>query len=544
VLVYDAPNSFQGALDEFSSIVSDDRAQEISTSWGVCESVIATDDPSLISSENTLLEEAATQGQALFSSSGDSGAEDCSQQGGGNFSLSAEDPSAQPFATGVGGTTLTGGGPPPTETVWNDGPNSECNCGAIQGIGGTGGGISDEWTMPSYQSAAAQALGVTNAHSSATPCGGGAVDCREVPDVSADGDPMTGYVIFDGGNWDVIGGTSASAPLWAAYTALVNASAACRGQRVGFANPILYQIAGSNYAANFHDITAASPYTGLDNNDTFDGAGGGTDVDNPNHLFPMKTGYDMATGLGSPIGNTLAASLCAIRSPVYSVSVTNPGAQSTVVGNSVALAVQGIDSGGLALSYAASGLPAGLSINPATGTISGTPAAAGSSTVTVTAADTFTNTGATQFSWTVTSPPPPPPVAGSPVVSGASLGGIATRKAKLKFTVDAGSNAPALHAVRIALPSGVGFVSKHKTLLKGISVKGSKFTAQLAAGKLTLTFSGPVQQATITVGPPATNVTKGLATKARHPKHKTVKVTVTAIDAAGLATAIPELLRL
>ncbi len=544
VLVYDAPNSFQGAFEELSSIVSDDRAQEISTSWGVCESVIAMDDPGLIQSENTQLEEAATQGQAFFSSSGDSGAEDCSQQGGGDFSMSAEDPSAQPFATGVGGTTLTGDGPPAAETVWNDGPNSECNCGAIQGIGGTGGGISNQWTMPSYQSAAAQALGVTNANSSATPCGGGGVDCREIPDVSADGDPMTGYVIFDAGNWDVLGGTSASAPLWAAYTALVNASAACRGQRVGFANPILYQLAASNYAANFNDVTAASPYTGLDNNDTFDGAGDGTDVDDMNHLFPMRTGYDMATGLGSPIGSALAASLCAIRSPVYSVSVTNPGSQSAVVGNSVALAVQGIDSGGLALSYAASGLPAGLSINSATGTISGTPTAAGSSTVTVTAADTFTNTGATEFSWTVTSPPPPPPVAGSPVVSGVSLGGLATRKAKLKFTVDAGSNAPALHAVRIALPSGLGFVSKHKTLLKGISVQGSKFTAQLVAGKLTLTFSGPVQQLTITVGPPATNVTKGLATEAKHPKHKTVKVTVTAIDAAGLATAIPELLRL
>ena len=87
-------------------------------------------------------------------------------------------------------------------------------------------------------------------------------------------------------------------------------------------------------------------------------------------------------------------------------------------------------------------------------------------------------------------------------------------------------------------------MSTHKTLLKGISVQGAKFTAQLIAGKLTLTFSGRGEQLTITVGPPATNVTKGLATEAKHPKHKKVKVTVTAIDARGLRTALPDKLTL
>jgi len=531
IIVYEGPTDGSGILDIFSSIVSQDRAQEISSSFGICEAATAADEPGVISGENTLLQEAATQGQSFFASSGDSGSETCSQLGTGDFDLSVEDPSAQPFATAVGGTSLTSFNAPPVEGVWNDGPNPECRC-TNDGIGGgTGGGISKEWTMPSYQSGAPAALGVINSDSSATPCGGGAADCREVPDVSADGDLLTGYVIFHDGTWDVIGGTSASTPLWAAYTALVNASAACRGQRVGFANPVLYRIAAGNYRANFNDTTAESPYTDAPNNDTLDQFGVPGATQNPDSLFPTTADFDMTTGLGTPIGSTLAASLCAIRSPVFAVSVTNPGPQSTVVGHPVALAVQGGDSGGLGLSFAAAGLPAGLSINAATGLISGTPTAAGTSTVTVAAADAFTNSGATQFSWTVIQP-------GSPFATGPSLTGLKSRKAKLKFTLHAGSNAPALHAVRIALPGGLAFVTKHKTLLKGISVKGAKFKAQLAGGKLTLTFANVAGQVTVTIGPAAIRESKSLAAKAKHPKHRKVTVTVTAIDASGLATPL------
>jgi subtilase family serine protease len=535
LLVYDAPASFNGLVDEFSAIVSQNRAREISSSFGGCEAFVS----SVIATENTLLQEAAAQGQSFFASSGDSGAEMCSQAGTQNFDLSVEDPSGQPFATGVGGTTLTNDGPPPTEAVWNDGTNPECKCTGNQIGGGTGGGISNFWSMASYQSGAPAALGVINSNSSATPCNGGANNCREVPDVSADGDLLTGYVIFHDGFWDVIGGTSASAPLWAAYTALVNASAGCQGKSVGFANPVLYQLAGHNSAANFNDVTAASPYTGFANNDTFD-MSPLTGVD-PNNLFPITGNYDMTTGLGTPNGSTLATSLC----HAFAVSVTNPGAQSSVVGQPVAVAVPGSDSGGIGLSFAASGLPAGLTINAATGLISGTPTAPGTSSVTVSATDAFSNDGATQFTWTVTQPPPPPPppppsppVVASPTLSGASLTGLANRHAKLKFTLHAGSNAPALKAVRIALPGGLGLVTKHKTLLKGISVKGAKFKAQVTGGKLTLTFANVVGQVTITISPPAITVAKSLAAQARDPKHKKVTVILTAIDASGLRTTL------
>ena len=176
------------------------------------------------------------------------------------------DPGGQPFATSVGGTfmaeTIDSGneyelptdGSYPGEFVWNDGivvtPRGNQ-------ASATGGGVSAVWPMPSYQSTAVGSLGVISSNSSKT-CGGQL--CRQVPDVSADADPNSGYVVFanggtTNGGWEVVGGTSASAPFWAAFTALANASPACRGLTLGFENPALYQIAGRSYAANFHDVT-------------------------------------------------------------------------------------------------------------------------------------------------------------------------------------------------------------------------------------------------------------------------------------------------
>ncbi|MYS22319.1 Beta-glucanase, GH16 family [Streptomyces sp. DvalAA-14] len=85
------------------------------------------------------------------------------------------------------------------------------------------------------------------------------------------------------------------------------------------------------------------------------------------------------------------------------VTVTNPGNQTTATGTAVSTQIHATDStSGQTLTYSATGLPAGLSINPSSGLISGTPTAAGTSTVTVTAKDTAGTTGTTSFSWTVT----------------------------------------------------------------------------------------------------------------------------------------------
>ncbi|MFG3281330.1 M4 family metallopeptidase [Streptomyces sp. NPDC048111] len=89
-------------------------------------------------------------------------------------------------------------------------------------------------------------------------------------------------------------------------------------------------------------------------------------------------------------------------------SVTNPGNQNGTVGTAASLQIQASDPGGETLTYSATGLPAGLSINSATGLISGTPTTAGTSSVTVTAKNTDNATGTTSFTWTITGGGNPP----------------------------------------------------------------------------------------------------------------------------------------
>jgi subtilase family serine protease len=369
VIVYQGPNTGPGVYDTYNAMITQNKAKVISTSWGLCESSAG----SMASSENTLFQEAAVQGQSIFAASGDSGSEDC-----GTSSLAVDDPASQPFVTGVGGTTMPTLGPPPTQSVWN---NSS---------GAGGGGISALWTMPSYQSGAPAALNVANGASSGSPCHAtNGTLCREVPDVSADADPYTGYAIYWNNRWIGIGGTSAAAPTWASFLALTNASSACAATPVGWADPALYKAAAAAYSSDFSDITSG-------NNDHSNQNGG---------RFAAGTGFDMASGLGTPIGSTLPAALCGGGGGggggPATVTVTNPGGQTTTAGTAVSLQIHASDSDAGALTYSATGLPSGLSINSSTGLVSGTPTSAGSWSVTVTATDASGPSGSASFSWTV-----------------------------------------------------------------------------------------------------------------------------------------------
>ncbi|HEY2868441.1 MAG TPA: hypothetical protein VGJ11_02970, partial [Gaiellales bacterium] len=190
-------------------------------------------------------------------------------------------------ATGVGGTSLD---PSTThdETVWG---------GHGVAAGGGGGGISAVFTMPGWQ----KGRGVIRPGvSSKTKCGGKTRYCREVPDVAFDADPQTGYVIHctvgqcsaANNGWQVFGGTSAAAPLMAAYTAIANSSSLANGGgRVGFANPFLYHEFAD--PVMFHDITSGTNSTH-----------GGT-------TFAARAGYDLATGMGSIDVGAMATALAA-----------------------------------------------------------------------------------------------------------------------------------------------------------------------------------------------------------------------------------------
>ncbi|HZU67669.1 MAG TPA: S53 family peptidase [Ktedonobacteraceae bacterium] len=295
LIVYEAPNTTQGYNDEFARIVSD-KTPVISVSWGDCESNMGQQEAN---QENQYFQEAAAQGQTILVAAGDSGSESCFQLTGGGFNtaLNADDPAAQPYVTGVGGTNLTinSDNSYASETVWNG--------GFLGGAGG--GGISQFWKQPSWQTGP----GVQNSYSNGM---------RETPDVSLDADPSTGYPVYctagsscssSGGlggasGWITVGGTSAAAPMWAAMVALANEKAAHQGKGVlGFLNPALYKIAsGSRYGSDFHDITPPSDPSLPSNNDEL-GINGGA--------YPVTNGYDMATGWGTFNAANLATDLVA-----------------------------------------------------------------------------------------------------------------------------------------------------------------------------------------------------------------------------------------
>ena len=287
--VYQGPNSNAGVYDTYRRMVTADTAKVISTSWGICEAQLGG--RGAANAEDDLFEEAAAQGQSVVAASGDDGSTDCTNNlGGAIATLAVDDPGVQPYVTSVGGTTTPHRGGPAAQRAWD---NSS---------GASGGGISSMWPMPAYQTHAPASLDVIGKRSSGLPCEIAGGYCREVPDVAANADPSTGYVIYWADSWTWIGGTSAAAPLWAAVAALADANTACHGRSVGFLNPALYAIASSHvYSQAFSDVTKGS------NDYVESGYHGG--------MYAAGTGFDMATGLGtprvtSPGGVGLANRLC------------------------------------------------------------------------------------------------------------------------------------------------------------------------------------------------------------------------------------------
>jgi hypothetical protein len=296
--VFTGPNNNGsiGELDTWNAIAMADDARQVSTSWGLCETAEQAGMPGTIQVENEIFEQTAAQGQTIYGAAGDDGSDTCAGHASTPVptDLSLNDPASQPYVTSVGGTTITDATEPPSETVWNNG-----NAG-----GAGGGGISEVWAMPPWQTASAVPQTSSDEACSNDPSGTAdnyhlqglgttlpsGTECRETPDVSALADPQTGYTIVWDGGWYQYGGTSASTPLWAALTAEMNASSQCASVPggLGFATPLFYQVASSsaaNYAAAFSDVTVG-------NNDNLN-VGGAVD-------YQAGPGYDMASGLGTP----------------------------------------------------------------------------------------------------------------------------------------------------------------------------------------------------------------------------------------------------
>ncbi|MGZ3649897.1 MAG: protease pro-enzyme activation domain-containing protein [Bdellovibrionota bacterium] len=281
--VYEGPNTDSGVLDTYSRIASDNSAKEVSTSWGAPED---TDTQSYLDAENTIFQQMAAQGQSVFAAAGDAGAYDDTENPG---TLTVDDPASQPYVTAVGGTTLS---------LIGNGYGSETSWGTSSTSEGGGGGVSAVWSQPSWQS------------SLATVASKGSNTRRMVPDVALDANPNTGYSIYTGGAWYAIGGTSAAAPLWAAFMAQVNQARLNNSMsRIGFANTSIYQLAQSSLASScFHDISDSST----------------------NLHFPAVSGFDLSTGWGSFKGSALISALSATLPPAAPTNVATSGAAGTV----------------------------------------------------------------------------------------------------------------------------------------------------------------------------------------------------------------------
>jgi kumamolisin len=239
IAVYFAPNTSNGFYDAVATSVHDPNRKPsvVSISWGEAESGWTVQ---AMNAYDALFADAGALGVTVFAAAGDDGASD--RADGHNVDF----PASSPHVVGCGGTRLTDA----DETVWN---------GLADGNGATGGGVSRQFARPGYQS---------DANVPDNPDGRPG---RGVPDVAGDADPMTGYLVRVNGADEVIGGTSAVAPLWAALTALANQR---NGARAGAPHERLY-LSGTA----FRDITSGD-------NDGYEAA----------------VGWDACTGLGSPHG--------------------------------------------------------------------------------------------------------------------------------------------------------------------------------------------------------------------------------------------------
>jgi kumamolisin len=333
IIVYQAPNSDAGYADAVFAAASDNVADTVSASWGESETIVSA----LVDAgeETTAYEaafdegflEMAAQKQSMFASAGDSGAYDASDDLG-STNLAVDTPADSPFITAAGGTTLGGtiddnlvtalGSTNlittipaqrawgwdwmwPTYAQW--GASSEAAFAPGQ-IGGGGGGFSSAEPTPAYQNL------VTGTHEyhaveyltpteystidgpnepfawnfNATPSvTSGTASGRAVPDVSANADPFTGYLLYDPlsapalqGGW---GGTSFVAPQLNGSTALIDQYV---GHRVGLWNPSVYAFAASG----------SDPFTALNT--------AGTSNDNLFYTGNPGKKYNPATGLGVP----------------------------------------------------------------------------------------------------------------------------------------------------------------------------------------------------------------------------------------------------
>jgi subtilase family serine protease len=302
-------------LASLSKIVSLDQASIVSNSWGE-PTVIANDpadgctaaspcltiDQSTIDAYESVFQQGAVQGIGFYFSSGDDGDEQA------NAGYTHPDfPAGDPWVTAVGGTALgvSQSGQRLFETGWGTNKYSlaangrSWDQGSKTWLYGAGGGFSQLFAQPSYQ------RGVVT---------GDRTGGRAVPDIAMDADPTTGMLVGETQDFAEasvfgpagvhygeyrVGGTSLASPLLAGVQAVAQQGA---GKRLGFANPLIYQLARTGV---YYDPTGATPDPGNVRHDYANGynADDGTidtvrTFDQDSSLTAHR-GWDDVTGVGT-----------------------------------------------------------------------------------------------------------------------------------------------------------------------------------------------------------------------------------------------------
>jgi len=276
IFVYFTEFTTQGWVDALQQAITDHNdIAIISISYGNPE-----DDPQGawtamgVKVVDQALQAAMAKGITICVASGDDGS------GDGDPGAHVDFPASSPWVLAVGGTKLVAKGTSILhETVWNE---------TRLGDGAGGGGVSVVFTKPDYQDNTPIPVAADPPHTVG----------RGVPDVAAVADPITGVVVMhvDGKTLEPIGGTSASAPLWASLIARLNQGIKAR---CGFINPLLYTKFNKGVLG---DITRGN-----------------------NGAYSAKAGWDACTGFGTPRGTALLKALGGV--PKSSGGASKPAAR-------------------------------------------------------------------------------------------------------------------------------------------------------------------------------------------------------------------------
>jgi subtilase family serine protease len=355
--VYQAPNTLNNLITILNTIATSNRDQVVAIPYGICEADV---NQAYLSAVQKVVNIAVAAGRTWVAASGDSGTTGCFGDGvpGHATLLSLESPASASGLIAAGGTSVSASRSLSQESAWNS------SAAGNQG-GATGGGISTQ-CMPRYQA-------LNEVHPGVPPLIPGLISAltrtsakcvsaknnpkgylRQVPDVSADADYHTGYQLFWNNTWAFrFGGTSDSATLIAAEAALINSSPYCgvngwQSFPVGMYPEFLYAVANQFEPNWYQDSPPAGVYDPTRGNNDYTPSGLN------DGFYGAAKGYDLATGLGTPlltgvgtnlpIFNTgLAAYMClaAGSSKIPSVSTLSVSPSSIKAGRTVTVTVRG-----------------------------------------------------------------------------------------------------------------------------------------------------------------------------------------------------------